>query len=96
MSSFIRWLTWLVANFKNADSFHDTSFWGTPNPQKKAYFEVWCNEDGDDGKLPRPDGWRGPWDGKECGEQAWGYSFVRSRWWWFTGVSFESVRWRDT
>jgi hypothetical protein len=43
------------------------------------YYEVWCEEDGPDGKVPEPDGNEGDWAADECASGIRGYSFKRSR-----------------
>ena len=65
---------------------------GPDNKQQNAMFEVWCAEDGADGKVPKPDGWNkdknGPWIADQCADgKAWAYSFKRSRWYWVRSVS---------
>jgi len=87
----------LVENFDNADEFHDFNFWWGHGPLNAALFEIWCHEDGPDGKLPKPDEWQGDWHSNACDlyQSMNAYSFRLSRWWWIavsTPLKFSTTR----
>ncbi|KAJ8061053.1 hypothetical protein OCU04_010130 [Sclerotinia nivalis] len=82
----------IMKSFKNAEQFHDTSFFN-PSPPNKVYFEIWCAEDGPDGKVPMPDGLKGDWNANECArfDKLNGYSFKRQRWYWLPDTVYYTV-----